>query len=785
MPLRGPGFNQPVTTAVLSVAAVAYMLWILFAEDTEKTEKKSEKKTEDVPRPREPRTILLPKLSLRDFQNDAFLYGEDGEYETIVLEEWVDKYDGPSSAYSRRPFPTESQSWPTVAQSYRPAAPQPRSRKPDRRPPGKFGPSTTRSNCSIFGDGGLFSAIRGMGDFNREKPAAAAIVHRGESAEFLRLVRAAKIKVEVDNISRHSKENEDEILKRAVKVQEDGANSLNSEETDEVYWYAPGFQEFLIKRAEDKFRADSRHSKEGSIYVYVNGPWLPLWKVEYEEFYNPNPPAWLAEDVEDGDPFFDALDVPIQVVHSESGSIYVNGPWLPLWRVDYDEFYNPNPPAWLAEDTEDEEPFFDALDVPVQDVPPAWLAKDTGDEEPFFDALDVPVQLVPLSAVNGQQLGPVQELERPHQLLMALIMFVMMEYLVSFQILMSSVADSLGEAMENAFAVIWIHYNKIKQLILPLIPSVVKEFFVSISGRTWMWMTRVAESVGGAMNRAWALLCIHSDKFQLVANRIKQLLQPLVPYVMMFKDSMVSMVGSARMLMASLGGAMNRVLLLLSYDRFQAVVLLSYDRFQVVANKIKHLILPFIPPVIQEYMVSFYGSIRILIINMMESLAGAMNRAFPFVIKFKECVLSIFGCIWILMISMIELLAGAMHRALLVLDYAITDLMYPRLKQLVLVFIAYVIRLKKCIISIYSYFRILMIKLVETFGGAVKRVLQVLHYVGYDLMYTSVKQLVLAFISSVIRLKDRIISCILFILIIIYLTRRAYQHRNQLRHRMH
>ncbi|XP_035665802.1 uncharacterized protein LOC118409039 [Branchiostoma floridae] len=594
-----------------------------------------------------------------------------------------------------------------------------------------------------------------MGDFDREKPAAAAIVHRAESAEFLRRVRAAKIKVEVDNISRHSKENEDEILKRAVKVQEDGANSLNSEETDEVYWDSPGFQgKFLIKRAEDKIRADSLHSEKGSIYVYVNGPWLPLWKVEYNEFYNPNPPAWLAEDVEDGDPFFDALDVPIQDVHSESGSIYVNGPWLPLWRVDYDEFYNPNPPAWLAE--------------------------DTGDEEPFFDALDVPVQLVPQYAVKGQQLGPVQELERPHQLLMALIMFVMMEYFVSFQILMSSVTESLVDAMTSVFAVIRIYYDKIKHLILPFIPSVVKEFIISVSGRTWMWMTRVAESVGGAMNRALALLQSHSDKFQLVANKIKQLLQPLVPYVMMFKDSVVSMVGSARMMMVSaaesVGGAVNRVLSSLQYQ---------YDRFQVAANNIKHLILLFIPPVIQEYMVSFYGSVRILIFNMIEFLRSAMNRASPFVIKCKECVLSIFRCIWILMISMIELLAGAMHRALLVLDYAITDLMYPRLKQLVLALIAYVIRLKECILSIYGYVRILIIKLVETLVVAVKRVLQVLHYVGYDLMYTSVKQLVLAFIASVIRLKDRIISCILFILIIIYLTRRAYQLRNQHRNRMH
>eukprot|EP00058_Branchiostoma_floridae_P017030 XP_002602518.1 hypothetical protein BRAFLDRAFT_93825 [Branchiostoma floridae] len=673
MPLRGPGFNQPITTAVLSVAAVATMLWLLFSEDTEGEEKKSEKKTD---RPREPRTILLPKLSFRDFRNDVFMYGEDGEYEVIVLEEWVDKYDGPSSAYSRRSFPTESQSWPTVAQSYRPAAPQSRPRQPDRRPPGKFGLGDIGSTYSIFGDGGLFSDITGMGDFRREKPAVATIVHRAESAEFLRRVRAAKIKIEAGDISRHSAEKDEEYFDASWPS-----------------WREVKEEEFLKRAARGVVGANSRHSEE-TDEEYCDAPGLPLLKIKEDEFLKR---AELNE-------------ISTNSRHSEEGSVYIDVPGLPPWMVEYDEFYNPNPPAWLAEDME------------VEDL--------------FFDALDVPLRALPQSAVKAHQLGPVQELERPHQLLMALIMFVMTEFFASFRILMSSVTESLGGAMKSVLAVLQPHYDKIKQLILPFIPSVVKDFILSIIGCTWMWMTSVAESTGGAMNRALALLWIHSDKFQLVANKIKQLLQPLVPYVMMFKDSTVSMVGSARMVMAnvaaSAGDAVNGAL-----SSFQ------YDRFQAVANNIKHLLLRFIPPVIQESMVSFYGSIRILMTRLPESIGGALTRV------------------------------------LLALHYAIFDLVYTRLKQLLLAFIPYVVKFKECIISVYGYVRILMIKLVEAFGGAVKRALLVMHYVGFDLMYTSVKRLLMAFIASVLRVMECIVSYIIYTLILIYLVRLSYTARKR------
>ncbi|XP_035698226.1 uncharacterized protein LOC118431230 isoform X2 [Branchiostoma floridae] len=730
MPLRGPGFNQPVTTAVLSVAAVATMLWLLFSEEGE--EKKSEKKTH---RPREPRTIMLPKLSFRDFRNDVFLYGEDGEYEVIVLEEWVDKYDGPSSAYSRRSFPTESRSWPTVAQSYRPAAPQPRPRQPDRRPPGKFGLGAIGSTYSIFGDEGLFSDITGMGDFHREKPAADTIVHRVESAEFLRRVRAAKIKIEAGDISRHSAEKD-----------EDDASGPSWREVKE--------EEFLKRAARDVVDANSRHSEE-TDEEYCDAPGLPLLKIKEDEFLKR---AELNE-------------ISTNSRHSEEGSVYIDVPGLPPWMVEYDEFYNPNPPMWLAEDME------------VEDL--------------FFDALDVPLRALPQSAVKAQQLGPVQELERPHQLLMALIMFVMTEFFASFRILMSSVTESLGGAMQSVFAVLQPHYDKIKQLILPFIPSVVKDSILSISGCTWMLMTSVAESTGGAMNRALALLWIHSDKFQLVANKIKQLLQPLVPYVMMFKDSMVSMVGSARMMVASAAesvrGTVNRALeLLWSHS----------DKFQLVADKIKQLLQPLVPYVMmfKDSMVSMVGSARMVMANVAASTGDAVNGAFSsfqydrfqavannikhLLLRFippviQECMVSFYGSIRILMTRLPESIGGALTRALLALHYAIFDLLYTSLKQLLLAFIPYVVKFKEYIISIYGYVRILMIKLVVTVGGAVKRALLVLHYVGFDLMYTNVKRLLMAFLASVLRFMECIVSYIIYTLILIYLMRLSYTARKR------
>ncbi|XP_066272461.1 uncharacterized protein [Branchiostoma lanceolatum] len=194
MPFRGTGFIQPLPMALLTAVTVATMLWIVFTDD-----KKKAKKTKDVSRPRSPRTMMFPKVSFRDFANDSKVYCEEEDFEVIVLEKWVDKYDGPSSAYSRTRFPTESHDRPMIAESYSPAARQHRPDQPDRRPPMKFDPVATRS--SIFGDAGFFASTQAMGDFYREKPAT--IVHRADSAEFLK-----RTKGEAGDNSRHSEEEE-------------------------------------------------------------------------------------------------------------------------------------------------------------------------------------------------------------------------------------------------------------------------------------------------------------------------------------------------------------------------------------------------------------------------------------------------------------------------------------------------------------------------------------------------------------------------------------------------
>ncbi|XP_078658484.1 uncharacterized protein LOC144903883 [Branchiostoma floridae x Branchiostoma belcheri] len=131
--------------------------------------------------------MLIPKLSRRDDRSER-LYHDEDDFETVVLEEWVDKYDGPSGAYTRRAtfVPTESQSCPNLGQPRRPAAQQPRPRQPSRRPPLKSDPIAIRSATSVFGDAGFFAALRDMGEVYAEVHCAGdrSIVHRTESAEF-------------------------------------------------------------------------------------------------------------------------------------------------------------------------------------------------------------------------------------------------------------------------------------------------------------------------------------------------------------------------------------------------------------------------------------------------------------------------------------------------------------------------------------------------------------------------------------------------------------------------
>ncbi|XP_078657440.1 uncharacterized protein LOC144903314 [Branchiostoma floridae x Branchiostoma belcheri] len=150
--------------------------------------------------------MLIPKLSRRDDRSDR-LYDDDDDFEIVVLEEWVDKYDGPSGAYTRRAtfVPTESQSCPNLGQPRRPAAQQPRPRQPSRRPPRKSDPIAIRSATSVFGGAGFFAALRDMGEVYGEVHCAGdrSIVHRTESAEF---PRAGK--VQVGDNSRLEKEEE-------------------------------------------------------------------------------------------------------------------------------------------------------------------------------------------------------------------------------------------------------------------------------------------------------------------------------------------------------------------------------------------------------------------------------------------------------------------------------------------------------------------------------------------------------------------------------------------------
>ncbi|CAH1243897.1 Hypp7158 [Branchiostoma lanceolatum] len=335
MPFRGTGFVQPLPMALLAAATVATMLWVVFTDD-----KKSAKKTKDASRPRSPRTMMFPKVSFRDFADDAKVYHEKEDFDVIVLEKWVDKYDGPSSAYSRPRLPTESRSWPTapVAPTYRPAARQHQPRQPDRRLPVKFDPVTT---SSIFGDAGFFASTEAMGDVYRDKVVDRTIVHRADSAEFLR--RA-----------------ESEAKGEA------GGNSRHSESETQEYYDAPG---------------------------------VPLWMLEDNLLYHDargTPMMSLT-----GDTFYDETDA-IEFFDTEG---------LSMWKL--------------------------------RDIK-KWL-----EDDPFFDALPH----ITKPSVQGQQLGPVQELKRPHVLLMAVLIFLLNEFSVSVSsfanLLIMSFGRSLGEARRS------------------------------------------------------------------------------------------------------------------------------------------------------------------------------------------------------------------------------------------------------------------------------------------------------------------------------------------------
>ncbi|CAH1243898.1 Hypp7159 [Branchiostoma lanceolatum] len=342
------------------------MLWVVFTDD-----KKNAKKTKDASRPRSPRTMMFPKVSFRDFADDAKVYHEKEDFEVIVLEKWVDKYDGPSSAYSRPRLPTESRSWPTapVAHPYRPAARQHRPRQPDRRPPVKFGPVAT---SSIFGDAGFFASTEAMGDVYRDKVVDRTIVHRADSAEFLRRAES-EAKVEA------------------------GDNSRHSESEKQEYYDAPGVPLWLME--------DLYHDARGTPMMSLTG-----------------------------DTFYDETDA-IEFFDTEG---------LSMWKL--------------------------------QDIT-KWL-----EDDPFFDALPH----ITKPSVQGQQLGPVQELKRPHVLLMAVLMFVLKEFSVSVSsfanLLIMSFGRSLGEARRSVVSALEycrIQYNSIMMYRLPESLRVARKTLVS------------------------------------------------------------------------------------------------------------------------------------------------------------------------------------------------------------------------------------------------------------------------------------------------------------------
>ncbi|KAI8509890.1 hypothetical protein Bbelb_123180 [Branchiostoma belcheri] len=208
MPIGRTGFHHPVVMSLLTAATLDY---------------------------------VDPKTFRRDDRSER-MYDDDDDFETVVVEEWVDKYDGPSGAYTHRAtfVPTESQSCPNLGQPRRPAAQQPRPRQPSRRPPRKADPIAIRSATSVFGDAGFFAALRDMGEVYGEVHCAGdrSIVHRTESAEF---PRAGK--VQVGDNSRLEKEEEFYDVP--------GLSMWNMEEED-IFYDAIGLP-MKLPEAEDTF----------------------------------------------------------------------------------------------------------------------------------------------------------------------------------------------------------------------------------------------------------------------------------------------------------------------------------------------------------------------------------------------------------------------------------------------------------------------------------------------------------------------------------------------------
>ncbi|XP_066272460.1 uncharacterized protein [Branchiostoma lanceolatum] len=651
MPFRGTGFIQPLPMALLTAATVATMLWIVFTDD-----KKKAKKTKDASRPRSPRTMMFPKVSFRDFANDSKVYCEEEDFEVIVLEKWVDKYDGPSSAYSRTRFPTESHDRPMIAESYSPAARQHHPRQPVRRPPVKFDPVAVRRTSSIFGDAGFFASTQAMGDFYREKPAT--IVHRADSAEF---------------------------MKRAAK---------------------------------DEAGENSRHSEEDE---YVDAPGLPLLL------------------------FHDARGVPMS--------------------LGGDTFY----------DGEDNE-FYDSEGLSLEKLEDIleWLDED--DDHPFFDALDVPQ-----SSFQGQ-LGPVQELQRPHVLLMAVLISMLNEYSVSacslVNLLLFSLGHSLGGARKKVVSA--LEYCRFQY-----------SFVISLGS---ILMFSLLESIGGSVR---SVVSSHRYRsLQLVASRITHLLKRpflsrrsvLLMAIMIFvlNDYSVSVSSFVSLLLLislgqSLGGARKKVVSALEYCRFQYSFAIScgsipmyrlleslegalrsvvsshrYRSLQLVASRITHLLKrPFLSRrsvllmailifVLNDYSVSVSSFVSLLLlISLGQSLGGARKKVVSALEYCRFQYSFAISCGSIPMYRLLESLEGALRSVVSSHRYRSLQLVASRITHLlkrpflsrrsVLLMAILIFVLNEYSVSVSSFVSLLLlISLGQSLGGARKKVVSALEYCRFQ-----------------------------------------------------
>ncbi|KAI8509887.1 hypothetical protein Bbelb_123150 [Branchiostoma belcheri] len=216
MPIGRTGFHHPVVMSLLTAATLVTVLWFILKE-----ERKQKQKRKDVPR--KPRTMLIPKLSHRDNRSEL-LYVDDDDFETVVVEEWVD------NRAARQPSSPDPASLPAV------------------RPLLKSDPIAIRSATSVFGDAGFFAALRDMGEVYGEVHCAGdrSIVHRTESAEF---PRAGRVQVHTSR-----------------RVEE-----------EDIFYDVPGLSMWKIEKEEIFHDAIGLPMMSEAEDTFYDAPGAPMW----------------------------------------------------------------------------------------------------------------------------------------------------------------------------------------------------------------------------------------------------------------------------------------------------------------------------------------------------------------------------------------------------------------------------------------------------------------------------------------------------------------------------